>query len=66
MKVLKGKHSFIKDDISRDIHRTSGNFKAFDPFVAGTIAKKNTLFRPKGKFTFAVWTQIRPTSTTKN
>jgi hypothetical protein len=57
---------FIKDYISRNIHTASGNFKAFDPFAARTIAKKNTLFRPKREFAFVVWTQIRPTSTSEN
>jgi hypothetical protein len=66
MKVRKGKHCFIEDDISRDIHTTSGNVKVFDPFVARTIAKKNTLFRPEGEFTFVVWAQVRPTCATKD
>jgi hypothetical protein len=34
--------------------------------MKGTIAKKDTPSRTKGKFSYVIWTQIGPTSTTKN
>jgi hypothetical protein len=38
---LKGKHRFIKDNITRYIHSASSDFKKLDTLVARTIAYKD-------------------------
>jgi hypothetical protein len=64
--MFKGKHSFIKNNVTGDIDSTSGNFKALNTFVTWAITKKDTLFGAEYKFAFVVWAKIRPTCTTKN
>jgi hypothetical protein len=43
----KGKHSLIKDNVTRDIHTTTRDVKALVAFVKTTVAKKGTLFGAK-------------------
>ena len=44
MYFLKGKLSFIENDIARNIHSTSGNIEALNTLVLCTIAKEDTLW----------------------
>jgi hypothetical protein len=62
----KRKDMLIKDDIPGYVNTVSGNMKAFVPFVKGTIAKEDTLFRPKFQLAFVVRAQMRPAGTPKH
>jgi hypothetical protein len=62
----KGKKFLIEDNITRYVDTPGGNIETFDAFVKWTIAKKNTLFGPKGEFACVVGTKIGPAGTTKN
>jgi hypothetical protein len=66
MEGSKRKNRFIKDNIARNINTTSGDIKAFVPFVKTTIPKKSTLLRTELQLMFIVRTKVGPTSTTKN
>ena len=66
MKFGKGKHIFIKDNITGDVNPTSCNVKILVAFVHVTVAKESTLLGSKLEFMFVVWAKVRPTSTTKD
>jgi hypothetical protein len=64
--LSKRKHVLIKHDIPRYINTISGNMEAFVTFMQGTIAKEDTLFRPKFQLAFVVRAQMRPAGTPKH
>jgi hypothetical protein len=43
MKISKGKHRFIKNNVTGYIYSTSFDIKTFDSFVHGAIPKEYTL-----------------------
>jgi hypothetical protein len=60
------KHVFIEDNISRNKDSIRRNMKTLVTFVLRAISKEDTLFGMKLKFVLIVWTNVRPTSTSKH
>jgi hypothetical protein len=44
MKILKGKHILIKNNITREIDTTCGHIETLNTLMARAVAKKNALF----------------------
>jgi hypothetical protein len=66
MKLSKRKKSFIKHNISGNIHTPGIRFKALKTFVHTAISKKNTPNRPKRKFSGIIWSKVRPACAPKD
>ena len=66
MKFGKRELSFIKHNITGDVHTTGGHIKTLDTFMLCTITKKDALLRSKHKFPRVVGKKVWPTGTPKN
>jgi hypothetical protein len=66
MKIFERENCFIKDNIPRDVNTSTRHLKTLDPFVARTVADKDTLCGAKGKLAFIIGSQVGPAGTTKN
>jgi hypothetical protein len=62
----KGKHMFIKNDVTRNVHTTSRWVKALVTFVMITVPEKHTLLGTKSEFSRVVWSKIGPASASKS
>jgi hypothetical protein len=64
--LSKGKHIFIKCDISRDVNTASRHIKALEALVKVAIAKEHTLCGPELHLMFIIGAKIRPTCTSEH
>jgi hypothetical protein len=65
VELSKGKHSFIEDDITRNINSAFTRIKALKPLMSIAIANKHTPFGTKLKFACIIGAEIGPNGATK-
>ena len=63
IRLKKLKDVFLKNNISRQVKKTSGHMEAFVTLMTKTIPKKNTLKEVRLEFVGIVWTKIGPAHT---
>lgn len=66
MKLCERELCFIKHNISRNVHATSCNIKAFNTFVLSTVPKEDALCGTKDELTSVTGAKVRPTCTTEH